>query len=242
MSRSPLLLTAAIALVLSSPLAFAGGKSIDKVMGSITAHPGEDYGDLETVNGSIRVEAGATAEDVATVNGSVTLDDGARVGNAETVNGSIRAGEKVETGGLETVNGSIRIGAQGKVGGIETVNGSVFADRGTRIAHNVETVNGAIGLVDVDLDGGIETVNGDITVGAGSHVRGGITVERPSSNWMPINVNKRKPRIIVGPNAVVEGPLVFKREVNLYVHSSAKIGKVTGATPVRYEGATAPKD
>jgi hypothetical protein len=74
-------------------------------------------------------------------------------------------------------------------------------------------------------------------------VRGGITVERPSSNWTPVNIgSKRKPRIIVAQNAVVEGPLVFKREVTLYVHSSAKIGQVTGATPVRYDGPTAPKD
>jgi hypothetical protein len=30
--------------------------------------------------------------------------------------------------------------------------------------------------------------------------------------------------------------------VNLYVHKTARIGKVTGATPVAYEGTTAPKD
>ena len=44
------------------------------------------------------------------------------------------------------------------------------------------------------------------------------------------------------PAEVVEGPLVFKREVNLYVHSTARIGQVTGATAVRYDGPTAPKD
>jgi hypothetical protein len=59
---------------------------------------------------------------------------------------------------------------------------------------------------------------------------------------MPVSVKQRKLRIIVGPNAVVEGPLVFKREVNLYVHKTARIGQVTGATPVAYEGTTAPKD
>jgi hypothetical protein len=59
---------------------------------------------------------------------------------------------------------------------------------------------------------------------------------------MPVTMKKRKPRIVIGPNAVVEGPLVFKREVNLYVHRTARIGQVTGATAVRYDGATAPKD
>ena len=140
------------------------------------------------------------------------------------------------------MNGSIRLGDQSSVGRIETVNGSVFTGRGSAVARNVETVNGSIGLVDTDVDGGIATVNGDITVGVGSHVRGGITVEKPSSGWMPVSMKQRKLRIVIGPGAVVEGPLVFKREVNLYVHKTARIGKVTGATAVSYDGARPPQE
>lgn len=233
----------AVAAVFAFPVAYAGGKDVDKVMGSITAHAGEAYGDLSTVNGSVRVEAGAKADGISTVNGSVHLESGAQVGDAETVNGSIRVEDDVQARNLETVNGGIRIGERARVGSIDTVNGSVFVDRGSDIAKSVETVNGAIGLVDTDLHGGIATVNGDITVGVGSHVRGGITVEKPSGNWTPVNIgSKRKPRIIIAQDAVVDGALVFKREVNLYVHSSAKIGQVTGATAVRYDGATAPKE
>lgn len=242
MYQPRLLLVSAIALALLSPNAFAG-KSVEKVMGSITAHAGEDYGSLETVNGSIRVETGANTGDIETVNGSVHLESGVNVGDAETVNGSIKADGKLKAGSLETVNGSIRLGEQSRVGGIETVNGSIFADRGSDIARSVETVNGAIGLVDTDVHGGIATVNGDITVGIGSHVRGGITVEKPNSNWMPVNMKKqRKLRIVIGPDAVVEGPMLFKREVTLYVHKSARIGQVTGATAVRYDTPRPPQD
>jgi predicted acyltransferase (DUF342 family) len=241
MRQSRFLLASAVALALLSPNAFAG-KSIEKVMGSITAHAGESYDSLETVNGSIRVEAGANTGDISTVNGSVHLETGANVGDAETVNGGIEADGKGKTGSLETVNGNIRLGEQSRVAKIETVNGSVFVDRGGDVAHDVETVNGAIGLVDTDVHGSISTVNGDITVGAGSFVHGGITVAKPNSNWMPVSVRQRKLRIIVGPNAVVEGPMVFKREVNLYVHKTARIGQVAGATAVRYEGANAPKE
>lgn len=241
MRHSPPLLASAIALVLLAPSAFAG-KNIEKVMGSITAQAGESYGSLETVNGSIRVEAGANTGDIETVNGSVHLETGANVGDAETVNGSIKADDKAKAGALETVNGSIRLGEQNRVAKIETVNGSVFVDRGGDVARDVETVNGAIGLVDTDVHGNISTVNGDITVGAGSFVHGGITVEKPTSNWMPVSSKQRKLRIIIGPNAVVEGPMVFKREVNLYVHKTARIGQVTGATAVSYDGATAPKE
>jgi len=213
-----------LALVLGTAPAFAQ-EDVDKVNGSITAEAGRSYGSLNTVNGSIH------------------LDDGARAGDAATVNGSIRGGDGIEAEDLATVNGSIRLGERANLdGGIETVNGSVFVDSGGRVGKDVTTVNGAIGLVRTELAGGIETVNGDITVGVGSHVRGGIKVYKQSSSWMPIKFSKRKPRIVIGPEAVVEGPLVFEREVTLYVHESARIGKVTGATAVSYSGNTAPKE
>lgn len=217
----------ALALLLALAAApVSADDGISKVNGSITAESGRSHGDLDTVNGSIRFE------------------DGSRAGDAQTVNGSIRAGDDIQANSLGTVNGSIRVGARARIAGnVETVNGSVFVDRGGDIDGHVSTVNGAIGLVAVQLEGGIETVNGDVTAGVGSHVKGGIKVHKPTSNWLPFALgNKRKPRIIVGPDAVVEGPLVFEREVTLYVHDSARIGTVTGATPVRYSGPRAPAD
>jgi hypothetical protein len=220
----------ALSLAVAPPLAIASthanGESIDKVNGSIDVDAGQTAGSLETVNGSIRIAAGA------------------HTGSAETVNGSIRLDDNVSSGGLETVNGSIRLGGHAHVdGGIETVNGGIFVDHGGQVAKGVTTVNGAIGLVETELGGGINTVNGDITVGVGSHVHGGIKVEKPGSNWLPISFGKREPpRIIIGPNAVVDGPLVFEREVKLYVHASARIGRVTGATAVPFNGDHAPQD
>jgi hypothetical protein len=41
---------------------------------------------------------------------------------------------------------------------------------------------------------------------------------------------------------VVDGPLVFEREVKLYVHDSARIGQVSGATVVHYSGDRPPQD
>lgn len=221
--RCPLAVT--LTLLIAMPLAGFAQDSIDKVNGSITAEAGQSYGDLETVNGSVRI------------------GDGAKVRDAETVNGSIKVGNDVQADSLSTVNGSIRIGTGLRASGdLETVNGSIFVDRGGSL-DDISTVNGAIGLVDTDLSGGIETVSGDITVGVGSHVRGGIKVEKPNGNWMPLNMGKRKPpRIIIGPNAVVDGPLVFEREVTLYVHDSARTGAITGATAMPYSGTRAPKE
>lgn len=225
MQRFPLVL--ALAAALAAGGAVAGDRhSVDKVNGSVTAEAGQSYGDLSTVNGSIKIEEGAHTEDASTVNGGIKVEDRAQTRDLETVNGGIRLGREVQVDG-----------------GIETVNGEIFVDRGGRIRSGVTTVNGAIGLVATELGGGIDTVNGDITVGAGSHVRGGIKVEKPTSNWMPISFGRKQPpRIIVGPNATVDGSLVFEREVKLYVHRTAKIGRVTGATAVPYDGDRAPEE
>lgn len=211
-----------LCLALAAPAALAADRNIAKVNGSITVEAGERYGDL------------------ATVNGSITIGVGARVANAETVNGSIRVLQNAQAGGLSTVNGRIRVATHVTMNDdVGTVNGSIFVNRGGTLRGNVRTVNGAIGLVDTDVSGGIETVTGDVTVGAGSHVRGGLHYEKPSKQW--ISLGKRKPpRVVIGPNARVDGPLLFEREVVLYVHGTARIGAVTGATAVRYNGATAP--
>lgn len=216
-TRTALLLT--LALATTPALA---QQDVSTVNGSVSADAGQAYGDLETVNGSVSIAAGATVEDASTVNGSITV------------------GDKAQAASLETVNGAIRIGKDVQVRkDVETVNGSIFTDRGTTIGGNVDTVNGAIGLVGTQLAGGIETVNGDITVGIGSHVKGGIKVEKPRGWSMK---PRRDPRIIIGPNAVVEGPLVFERPVTLYVHTSARIGAVTGATAKPFSTDTAPAE
>ncbi|PPT74358.1 hypothetical protein XaplCFBP3122_16955 [Xanthomonas arboricola pv. populi] len=210
----------ALSLVCASAWA---DEDISKVNGRISAEAGKVYGGLDTVNGSIEVGAGAQTRSVETVNGKIQIGDNARTGDVSTVNGAITLGQKVVVSG-----------------GLETVNGSVLVERGSRISGGVETVNGSIGLVETELGEGIETVNGDITVGVRSHVHGGIAVAKPnfSFSFKPA----RKPRVVIGPDAVVDGPLEFEREVSLYVHRTAKIGAVTGATARSFDSDVAPKD
>jgi DUF4097 and DUF4098 domain-containing protein YvlB len=203
-----------LALAIAASSAIAKDNDVSKVNGSIHAESGQSYGDLETVNGSIRIDAGAT------------------VGSAETVNGSISSDDKAVLSGASTVNGSINLGEQTHVTGeVSTVNGAVTVGKLSELGNDLNTVNGKILIYQSNVQGGLSTVNGDITVGTNSHIHGGILVDKPTGwNW-----GKQKiPRIIIGPNAVVMGELVFKRDVELLVHSSAKIGKVTGATVQTY--------
>ncbi|QWP77995.1 hypothetical protein J5226_06245 [Lysobacter sp. K5869] len=219
MTRTRLSLCLSVFIALSSSAAFAGD-DVSKVNGSITVEDGQTRGDLDTVNGSIRIGDNAAVDEAKTVNGSINVGSGSRAKRLETVNGSIRAGTKLTASG-----------------GLETVNGGIFVDRGGRLGGDVSTVNGSIGLVATELNGGIDTVNGDVTVGIDSHVTGGIKYTKPTGNF---TFQKRDPIVIVGPNARVDGPLVFERSVKLYVHSSAKTGAIRGATAIAFTGATPP--
>jgi hypothetical protein len=220
LEETPMRRITLIALLLASPLVIADS-------------------DIIKVNGSVRAEAGAKYDELSTVNGSITVGRGAHARTVETVNGGINVDDQAEIGSLETVNGGIDIGEAVVVSqGVSTVNGAIDIERGSRVEGKVETVNGRIQLMASEIGRGIETVNGDITVGADSIVRGGILVEEPSGsgwfNWG--NKPKRTPKIVIGRNALVEGTLEFKREVELYVHDSASVGKVIGATAKRFSG------
>lgn len=212
----PLLLAAALAIALPA----VAQDDISKVNSSIRIEAGKTAGDLGTVNGGIRVGEGASAREVETVNGGIRLSRGAKVETAETVNGGI---ELEETAIVER--------------GIEAVNGGIELAPGAETGGDVSNVNGGISVRGARVGGRIETVNGSVTVTEGAKVLGGIKVDKPSGwSWG----KSRPPRIVIGPDSEVGGELVFEREVELYVHATAKVGTIRGATPVRYEGANPP--
>ena len=100
-------------------------------------------------------------------------------------------------------------------------------------------MNGGIRLDGGTVRGVLRTVNGDITLARGAQA-GGIEIEEPNRGWWNWG-SEKLPRIVIGPGTKVTGPMVFKREVKLYVHATAKVGEIRGATAVRYEGEDAPE-
>lgn len=191
--------------------------------------------DISKVNGSIRVDDGKTVGDLDSVNGSIRLGDHGQADDASTVNGSIEIGNDATIRSAGTVNGRISIGNRTRVTkGVDTVNGSLSFDEGSDVGGDVANVNGSIRLRAAHVGGGIRTVSGDIEIGADSRVDGGILVEK-SNSWFNFGSSK-PPRVVIGPRAVVQGKLVFEREVELHVSDSARIGEVTGATPIKFSG------
>ena len=204
------------------------------------AYAGNDDLDIDKVNGSIHVPDNATVGKLSTVNGSVHVGANAHAKSAETVNGGIDVETGATVDSLETVNGGIHMSDKVRVAKtVETVNGSITLGTGTDVAGHASTVNGGIRLDNAHVGGGIETVSGDITIGANSKVEGGLLVNEDHS-WFHFG-SARKPRIVIGPHAVVQGKLTFKREVELYVSDSATTGAVEGATPTKFSGDQAPQ-
>jgi len=215
MKRTLVTLATALSLVLAVG-ASARGIDVDKVNGSIHIENDQQAGDLSTVNGSIRVDTGGSATKLSTVNGGIEL------------------GDRVAVDSVETVNGGIELGQGARVARtVEAVNGHIALAQGAEIAGKASNVNGRITLDSAHVGGGIETVSGDIEVGANSRVEGGILVEKPHGFSWGKNKN---PRIVIGPHAVVDGTLDFRREVDLYVSDSAKVGTITGATANKFSG------
>lgn len=240
-ARRALALAFVVALLAGPGSALAdAARSESKVLGSITAQAGQSYDRLDSVNGGISIQQAARVRSAETVNGGISIAEGAEVGSAETVNGGISIAGKVRLGRAETVNGGIRLDDDSEVsGGLETVNGAIRIGARSVVAGDAETVNGGI-----RLDGGVvrdtlRTVNGDITLGRAASA-GGIEIEAPARAWWRWG-SGTLPRIVIGPEAKVNGPMDFKREVKLFVHATATIGEVRGATAVRYEGDTPPE-
>jgi len=192
-----------------------------------------DGGNVHRVNGSIRIEAGQSAGDLHAVNGSVHVAAGAHAESASTVNGDVDLGARASAESIKTVNGGIELDDGARVGkDARSVNGSIELGKGADVAGMASNVNGHIALTAAHVGGGIQTVAGDIDVGADSRVEGGILVDQPRGH----SNDNRVPRIVIGPRAVVDGTLEFRREVELFVSRSAKVGTIKGATAKTFDG------
>jgi hypothetical protein len=80
-----------------------------------------------------------------------------------------------------------------------------------------------------------------VMVGESSHVDGGIHFDKPRGISWSWGKQQRNPRLVVGPNAVVGGAIRIDRDdVDVFVHDTAKIGSLKGATAKRYSGTEPP--
>jgi DUF4097 and DUF4098 domain-containing protein YvlB len=196
---------------------------------SVKIEAGAESGGASSVNGSISVgEDAVVTGNVKTVNGTIRVDQGASIEDASTVNGAVRLAEGVKSGSLSTVNGSVKVGGSTAVDGeVSAVNGRITIDKGSNVSAGVSNVNGQIELEGAVVGGNLETVNGDVSLEDKSVVKGDLVVEK-NSGWGWGKSKSRKPRIVVGPGSRVEGKIILKREVELFISETAEVGGVEG--------------
>lgn len=195
-------------LVASTQL--AAQSNIDKVMGSAVVGSNQHYGDISLVNGSVQMASNSRANDISVVNGSIELRDDVKLHSAATVNGSIESGTGLSVAtNLETVNGEIRLGQNATVAG------------------NIDTVNGDISLDNSEVAQNISTVNGDITLSGSTVVKGDV-IYKPRGKrksffgWS----NNSTPVLHIGENAVVEGNIILRQQVELKLDNPTLAAKV----------------
>jgi len=194
--------------------------------------------DIQEHNNTVFVTAGMSVKDINTVNGRVVLERGASARSVRSVNGRVQIeGEGSFAGSVDTVNGRISVTHGGEIGGsATTVNGRIDLDN-VVIGRNVESSNGSINLFDVIVGENVETRNGDVRL-ENSVVEQDLIIHsrhRVSFLWL-IDIKRDEPKIIVGPGSEIKGSLIARTDVRLYVHESASIGHIVGATPVSYSG------
>jgi hypothetical protein len=194
---------------------------------SISVDDGGESNGESTVNGSITVGSDAVITgSLDTVNGTIRIDENSRIEEAQTVNGSLRVASGVTAMGLSSVNGAIRVGEECTVDGeVTVVNGKISLEKGTKVSQDVSNVNGEISIEGATIGGDLSTVNGDVSLTASSVLEGDLIVEKPGG-WG--DSNKRKPKIVIGPNSRVVGTIKLEREVELYISDSAEVGGVSG--------------
>ncbi len=230
--KKSVLIAGLAALVLSLPVYGNDNKSV-------RIDDGAQSKGASSVNGSITVGKKATVTgSLSTVNGSIRVGAGSRIEDVSTVNGSLRISDDTQTEDLQTVNGGIRVGEHVVVNGeIIAVNGKITVSAGSSVDGEVSNVNGSIRLSGSTVARDVSTVNGDISVVDGAVVKGDIIVEEVSNSFFG---DDKKPTVVIGPGSRVEGVLILKREVKLYISDRAEVGGVEGVMSmddaVRFSG------
>ncbi|MEO0575275.1 MAG: hypothetical protein AAF004_07415 [Pseudomonadota bacterium] len=224
-ARRGVLSTLAMTVCLAVALPAAAG-NVNK---GFKVSAGESSNGGSSVNGRVLAETGAIVSgDLQTVNGSVTLESGVQAHEVQSVNGRVRVGDDSSVHSVMTVNGRNKIGERVIVDGeVSTVNGAITVGSGSSVTGDVTAVNGKIELIAVRVDGDVVNTNGGMEILDGTRIGGSVIVKKTKNWWKSGNKNK-VPRIVIGPNVVIEGTLVLEREVELYIHETATVESVEG--------------
>jgi hypothetical protein len=129
------------------------------------------------------------------------------------------------------VNGSVAVGTGAHISGsLGAVNGALRGAGGAIIDGDVRTVNGPIELRGVTVRGAVGNHAGDVRLLDGTLVEGDLELKEPDHS------SKHSDAVVIGVGVQVRGVLRAARPVRLFVHPSARLAHIEGATAVAFEG------
>jgi len=178
-------------------------------------------------------EARVGAIDVGS--GNVRLGSGVHTRRIDTGSGNVKggAGAQIE-GDIDTGSGSVNLGVGSKVGKIDTGSGDVSLEA-VAVSGTINTGSGDIDLVDTAVSGSLETSRGNIELEGNTHINGDLIVRKDICSGF-CNDDAEPSKIVIGASVRVQGEVKIERDVELWVHQNAQIGRVTGAEVKRFSG------
>ncbi len=236
-------------IILLVALMVAGCGAVNR---SIQIADGEEVeGDVRNVNGAIRIGNNCTISgDVRNVNGAIVVGTGTRLNEIRNTNGAIDLANDVQASTISGTNGRIRIGQGSAIdGSVANTNGAIELAEDVTVSGSVETTNGPVRVAaGAHITGTVSSRNGPITLTAAragdiAGANGGIELLEGTVVDGEVHLRDTRgtdrsgtPKIIIGQDVIVEGPIRIEREAELYIHESSRTGEISGAEPVRFSG------
>jgi DUF4097 and DUF4098 domain-containing protein YvlB len=214
----------------------AQADSVDTASGSVRLGPKAlVLGRIDVASGSVTLGPGASSGVIDTGSGGVDIGDSAVCRDIDTGSGSVTVGRAATTGGIDTGSGSVTVNPGARVlGAIDTGSGSVRAT-GATLQRGIDTGSGNITLSATVVSGDIYTTNGDVQLSVGTRVNGNLTVrEKSCGGWFSFGCESRPTKVVI-ESGVSIGNITLRENVVLYVHPSARIGRVIGGERKTYQ-------
>ncbi|PCI76724.1 MAG: hypothetical protein COB20_09830 [SAR86 cluster bacterium] len=136
---------------------------------------------------------------------------------------------------IHSQKGAIHIGENVRISGtVSNVDGDINMPDGGTVGRDVASTNGDIYLAEAVIEGTVRAGRGSIRL-QNTSIMEDLIIGQSDGGF----VNSAS--VFVGPHTEVVGNIVVYNGINLYVHESALVGEIYGATPIYYSDELAAK-
>ncbi len=188
------------------------------------------FGKIDVTSGDITLGPRAQSATIDSTSGNVHVMQSAIVNGAiDTTSGDVRLMAGARSNGIDTSSGNVELAANVSVNGtIDTSSGYVVGTA-AQIMGSIDTSSGDISLTASRVNGSVLTNSGRVHVVMRSVIGGNLKLRKNNCDWSWFSSCKtQETTVIIGANSAINGALIAERPVRLYVHPSARVGRIIG--------------